>query len=149
VETTDDKVIMDRVDQLLPEMVACKKERKYSVIFLAIVNIVKLHSHLLLCGPTEQCLAEASFGGELLRDGTIMDLGKRVSRKKDFIPVITSTIKGGWVKPKDIKRGLSATVELSDLGQLQVDPNDPHGKVERLASKKRRKVDFTEEEKKE
>lgn len=134
VETTDDKVIMDRIDELLPEMIVCKKERNYSCLFLAVVNIVKLHSNLLLCGPTEQCLAEKSFGGELLREGTVMNLGNRVSRKKDFIPAITSTIKGGWTKPKDMQRGLSAVVELSEMGILEVDPNDPHGKIERKGS---------------
>ena len=147
VETTDDEVILDRIEELLPELVICKKERGYCCLFLAIVNIVRLHSKLLLCGPTEQCLAEQSFGGEVTRDGTLMDLGKRVSRKKDFIPAITSTIKGGWVKPKDMKRGLSATMDLSSIGELEIDPNDPHGKVERKnsesTSKKRSKVDFS------
>ena len=146
VETTDDQVIMDRIDELLPELVACKKEKGLSVIFLAIVNIVKLHSHLLLCGPTEQCLAEAAFpdGKMTNEEGTLMDLGKRVSRKKDFIPAITSVIKNGWTKPKDLHRGPSATVELKDLGTLEVDPNDPYGKVERKTNpSKKAKVEFS------
>jgi len=139
VETTDDQVILDRIDELLPEMVLCKKENGYTCIFLAIVNIVKLHSKLLLCGPTEQCLAEAAFGGTIISgssssadNGNLMDLGNRVSRKKDFIPAITSTIKKGWTKPKDIKRGPSS-LDL-DIGHLEVDPNDPYGKVERVVS---------------
>ena len=136
VETTDDQVIMKRLNELLPELVACKKERGYSVLFLAIVNIVELHSNLLLCGPTEQCLAEAAFPDATIanEDGTLMDLGKRVSRKKDFIPAITSAIKNGWKKPKDLKRGMSAEVELCDLGALEVDPNDPYAKIERRGS---------------
>ena len=158
VETTDDKVIMDRIEELLPELVLCKKERGYSVLFLAIVNIVELHSHLILCGPTEQCLAEASFPDCKITNetGTVMDLGKRVSRKKDFVPAISSAIKGGWTKPKDLARGLSAVVELKDLGTLEVDPNDPHGKVERKGSidmsslgpnsKKQKTVDFSHAE---
>eukprot|EP00977_Amphora_coffeiformis_P011951 scaffold2917_cov191-Amphora_coffeaeformis.AAC.44 len=154
VETTDDKVIMDRIEELLPELVLCKKERGYSVLFLAIVNIVELHSHLLLCGPTEQCLAETAFSDCKITNesGTVMDLGKRVSRKKDFVPAISSAIKGGWTKPKDLARGLSAVVELKDLGKLEVDPNDPFGKVERKGSslgpqsKKQKTVDFSHAE---
>ena len=97
VETTDDQVILDRLPELLPEMENCKKERGYQCLFLAIVNIVKLHSKLLLCSPTERSLAQAAFGGELLDEAkTLMDLGSRVSRKKDFIPSVTSTIKKGW-----------------------------------------------------
>lgn len=42
VETTDDAVIIDRLNELLPEMVACKKERKIDLLFLAVVNIVEL-----------------------------------------------------------------------------------------------------------
>jgi manganese-dependent inorganic pyrophosphatase len=147
VETTDDEVILKKLEELLPEMVACKKEQGYSCLFVAIVNIVQLHSHVLLCGPTEQCLAEAAFvkdgnksGGDIpadelySHDGRLLNLGKRVSRKKDFIPAISAAIKGGWTKPKDMQRGPSATVELSDLGQLEVDPSDPHGKVQRSSS---------------
>merc|ERR1711966_460937 len=40
VETTDDAVIIDRLDELLPEIVACKKEKGHSALFLAVVNIV-------------------------------------------------------------------------------------------------------------
>ena len=156
VETTDDDVILDKLEALLPELVACKKEKGLACIFLAIVNIVQLKSCLLLCGPTERALAQASFGGAFITprsrnvegsdassssasqeedsttdNNTVMDLGKRVSRKKDFIPTITSTIKQGWSKPTT--RGMSS-VELDQLGTLEVDPVDPHGNVMRKGS---------------
>lgn len=131
VETTDDEVILEKLEELLPEMVACKKEKNLSCLFMAVVNIVKLQSSLLLCGPAERSLAEASFGGAYLSDNTVMDLGKRVSRKKDFIPTITSTIKKGWFKPT--MRGPSV-VNLHQLGKLMVDPTDPHGNVKRVGS---------------
>ena len=133
VETTDDDAILSRVDELLPEMVACKKEKNLQCIFLAVVNIVKLHSNLLLCGPTEHALASKAFGGNVTMDGALMDLGGRVSRKKDYIPTITSVIKDGWKKPRDLGRGLSM-VDVSQLGKLEVDPNDPHGNVTRVGS---------------
>ena len=133
VETTDDDAILSRVDELLPEMVACKKEKNLQCIFLAVVNIVKLHSNLLLCGPTEHALASKAFGGNVTMDGALMDLGGRVSRKKDYIPTITSVIKDGWSKPENLGRGLSM-VDMSQLGKLEVDPNDPHGNVTRVGS---------------
>jgi manganese-dependent inorganic pyrophosphatase len=137
VETTDDDVILKRIDELLPEMVLCKKERGYACLFVAIVNIVALHSKLLLCGPSEKSLAEKSFGGHVSRDGTLMDLGKRVSRKKDFIPVLTATIKDGWVQPlKDNSQvdDLSCSTMGDQQLEVFVDPNDPYGKVERRVS---------------
>jgi len=39
VETTDDGVILEKLEVLLPELVACKKEKNLSCLFLAIVNI--------------------------------------------------------------------------------------------------------------
>lgn len=133
VETTDDDAILEKVEELFPEMVASKREKNVQCLFLAVVNIVKLKSQLLLCGPTEEALATAAFGGTISEDGLLMDLGNRVSRKKDFIPVITRTIKNGWSKPADLKRGLS-TISLDKLGHLEVDPNDPQNKIQRVGS---------------
>jgi len=136
VETTDHAVIVDRVDELVPEMIICKNQRKYSILFLAIVNIVKMHSYLLLCGRPEQNLAENAFQGAPLleqKEGSVavlMDLGNRVSRKKDFIPAITSTIKGGWSKSK-FERAESGGFEVKDAGTLSIDPSDPYGKIQR------------------
>jgi inorganic pyrophosphatase/exopolyphosphatase len=133
VETTDDDIILQKASKLIPEMVACKKEKNLSMIFLAIVNIVKLKSCLLLCGPSEKALAVDAFGGEISRNDTLMDLGNRVSRKKEFIPVITKIINDGWKRPKNMDRGLS-DIGLDKLGHLEVDPNDPYGNVERVGS---------------
>lgn len=120
IETTDDQIILDRLPELLPELEKCKKERGYECLFLAIVNIVKLHSKLLLCGPKERSLALAAFGGELLNEEkTLMDLGGRVSRKKDFIPSVTSTIKKGWsmdsVKTVATEAPLVKRVSVDDM----------------------------------
>ena len=133
VETTDDDIILEKAGKLIPEMVACKKEKNLSMIFLAIVNIVKLKSCLLLCGPSEKALAVEVFGGEITRHDTVMDLGNRVSRKKEFIPVLTRVINNGWKKPVNLKRGMS-DVGLHQLGHLKVDPNDPYGNIERIGS---------------
>ena len=133
VETTDDDVILQKSQKLIPEMVACKKEKNLSMIFLAVVNIVKLKSCLLICGPTEKSLAVQAFGGNITRHDTIMDLGNRVSRKKEFIPVITKIINDGWQRPVNLKRGLSE-VGLHQLGHLEVDPEDPYGNINRIGS---------------
>lgn len=60
-----------------------------------------------------------------------MSLGKRVSRKKDYIPEVTRAIKAGWTRPLD--RGASV-VDLKQLGKLEVDPEDPHHRVVRKGS---------------
>lgn len=133
VETTDDAVIIDRLEELLPELVACKKEKGLSGLFLAVVNIVSLKGSLLLCGPTELTLAKAAFPECTFKNdqSTLMDLEKRVSRKKDYIPMITRAIKAGWSKP--LERGVS-TVDIAALGKLEVDPLDPYQRVVRKGS---------------
>jgi len=143
VETTDDDAILSRVNELLPELVACKKEKNLKMLFLAVVNIVKLKSKLILCGPSEKTLALAAFqeNTTLSTDKILLDLGNRVSRKKDFIPALTKTIKNGWTIPENIGRGMSAN-DLSYFGHLEVDPEDPHGKAQRVGSK----LDKTEQD---
>ena len=134
VETTDDAVIIDRLEDLLPEIVACKKEKELSALFLAVVNIVSLKGTLLLCGPTEISLARAAFPEDctmMNEESSLMDLGKRVSRKKNYIPAVTQAIKCGWTKP--LNRGRS-TVDIASLGKLEVDPLDPYQRVVRRGS---------------
>lgn len=101
VETTDDDVILRRKAELLAAISEDKEQKELDVLFFAVVNIVKLKSNLLLCGETERSLAVASFAnGKLVpnSDGEpcMMDLGGLVSRKKDFIPAVTSAVKNGW-----------------------------------------------------
>ncbi|CAM9307036.1 unnamed protein product [Heterosigma akashiwo] len=66
------------------------------MLFLMVVDIVAIRSNLLICGKKEKSLAVACFGGEIAADGLTMDLGDRVSRKKDFSPPLGATIKAGW-----------------------------------------------------
>ena len=54
--------------------------------FFAIVDIDRLESVLLLCGPAEKEVAAAAFPDCVTsEDGRSVHLGKRVSRKQDFI----------------------------------------------------------------
>ena len=122
---------MDRMEELLAEMPAVKKEKNLEMLFLAVVNIVELRSQLILCGPGECALAQDAFGGALSQQNKVMDLGKRVSRKKDFVPAISKSVKGGWTKPKGLKRGPSYG---ADIGMLSIDPSDPHGRITRAPS---------------
>jgi inorganic pyrophosphatase/exopolyphosphatase len=102
IETTDDDVIMSRSAEILAALAEDKKDKKLNVLFLSVVNIVKLRSNLLMIGADERSLAAAAFkNGEFVANGSggepyVMDLGGLVSRKKDYIPVVTAAIKNGW-----------------------------------------------------
>lgn len=140
VETTDDEVIVDRAPELLKALRVDKKTKGLSMLYLGIVNIVELKTTLLLCDESERSLALAAFpDGNLvfpsfdeLEDNmeddvdieqfvqqppSKMNLGKLVSRKKDFIPAITRAIKSGWSDSEcslgTIKRSSSDVFDLN------------------------------------
>ena len=122
IETTDDEVIIARKEELIEALKLCKAESNLTLIYLAIVNIVAMHSNLLLVGDNEKDLAVKSFPllnalavadpavassnesthanpivDNLIVDNNMLNLGTRVSRKNDFIPNITRIIKKeGW-----------------------------------------------------
>jgi inorganic pyrophosphatase/exopolyphosphatase len=110
IETIDDLSMLNRVDELIIAMHEVKKERAVDILYLAVVDIVKLRSHLLLVGPLERSLAETAFPplSSNANDTpiipsmseTIYSLGGRVSRKKDFVPAITRCISRGDWNPK-------------------------------------------------
>jgi manganese-dependent inorganic pyrophosphatase len=131
IETTDDEIILARLDELLPELCHNKKDQGHDVVLLAIVNIVKLRSTLLLCGPVEVSLANVAFRGSLSEGDSVMDLGGLVSRKNDFIPAVTKAIKDGWTPPKELLGEEPVAIEA---GVMQVDALDPFGRVRRRGS---------------
>lgn len=101
IETTDDEVILARKTELLESLKENKKSKNLDGLFLAVVNIVDLHSNLLMCGDLEKSLAFSAFKGDgyshpSTADPSVLDLGALVSRKKDFIPPITKCIKDGF-----------------------------------------------------
>ena len=98
IETTDDGIIMSRTEELLIALKRCKEEKGLSLLFLGVVNIVDLGTQLLVMGPDEISLAKESFPDCTHIEDNVLDLKSRVSRKKDFIPAMTRTIKSGWAQ---------------------------------------------------
>ena len=78
-------------------------------------------------------LAKKAYGGTVSESKMLMDLGSRVSRKKEFIPAVASAIQNGWNRATDLGRGLS-NVDEDELGQLEVKQTDPFGQVQRICS---------------
>jgi len=127
VETTDLDALITKREELLMEMRALKKEDDVNLVFLALVDIVRLHSVLLICGSNEADLAIRTFGGTVSLDGT-MDLGKRVSRKKDFIPPMADQLANGWTPPPMptvVEQAMDGGDE--EFGEVYMDCNAAHG----------------------
>ena len=79
--------LLERKRGLLAEITALKSKdcKDLTFSFLAIVNVEKLTSVLLIPSEAEGEVARRAFKGEINFDGTVMNMGNRVSRKLDFI----------------------------------------------------------------
>jgi len=151
VETTDAAAMLERTHELVPEIVAVRASMEgCDLMYLAIVDIVELKTHVVIAGEKERSLADAAgFNGEPLPLSTrqlagaaakslmLMAPGK-VSRKADFIPPLTNAVEAGW-SPAAMK-GTSSELNLEQLAkETEVvvsysDPLAPGGKLVRQRS---------------
>lgn len=95
VETTDPAAMMARKAELAQALAQQKQADGVNYAFFAIVDIVNQHSNLLILGDDEARLAACAWGSGPVAD-SVMDLGGRVSRKKDFMPEISRCIASGF-----------------------------------------------------
>jgi len=90
-ETVEQKsLITDREDGLLAAMEKIKKEQNVDLIFLALTDILKLNTKLLILGDEERDVAQKAFSLQV--SNNIMDIGSKMSRKKDIAPPIESVL---------------------------------------------------------
>lgn len=115
IETTDVDTLVNRKDELAFELRALKAEEGKDLAFLALVDVGQLKSKLILIGSRERDLATRVFNGEIV-DG-LMDLGARVSRKKEFIPPIEAAISAGWV-PSKLPEDEALSLDPSEFGTI-------------------------------
>eukprot|EP00547_Thalassionema_nitzschioides_P005275 CAMPEP_0194218760 /NCGR_PEP_ID=MMETSP0156-20130528/24509_1 /TAXON_ID=33649 /ORGANISM="Thalassionema nitzschioides, Strain L26-B" /LENGTH=459 /DNA_ID=CAMNT_0038948225 /DNA_START=124 /DNA_END=1503 /DNA_ORIENTATION=- len=106
IETTDASASLARAKELIVELDHCRDDDNLICFFLAIVDIVNMTSYLLIAGPVEKSLALEAYGGEISLDGTHLELKGCVSRKKDFVPGLTSAFEKGWAPPAGHRRSL-------------------------------------------
>lgn len=87
IETVEqDVLIRDRKNELLTAMASVKQKEGVEYVFLAITDVLKVNTKLIILGEPEQEIAVKAFGG-IVSDG-ILDIGPKMSRKKDIAPAI-------------------------------------------------------------
>ena len=92
IETVEQTaVITNRKTDLLAAMGGVKKSEGVDLIFLAISDILKVNTKLLLLGDEEIGVAEKAFGGQAV--DFVLDIGSKLSRKKDIAPPIENALK--------------------------------------------------------
>jgi len=92
LETVEQKsLITDKKDQLLAAMTDVKKQQVVELLFVAVTDVLKVNTKLLLAGDKEVAIAQAAFGGTAIDN--ILDIGPKMSRKKEIAPAIEEVLK--------------------------------------------------------
>jgi len=91
VETVEqEEVINKKRGELLKAMAVVKEKEGVALIFLAISDILKINTKLLLLGKDETEMAQKAFGGQAVNN--VLDIGPKLSRKKDISPAIEKAL---------------------------------------------------------
>lgn len=84
------ELLSEKKTELLSAMTAVKEKLGVSLIFLAVTDILKVNTKLIILSKTEQVVAEKAFGGTA--ENNILDIGAKMSRKKEIAPAIETAI---------------------------------------------------------
>lgn len=87
VETVEQRnVINNKKSQLLSSLKSLKTKEKYHFAFLALSDILKLNTKLLFTSQKEGEFLSKVFGQK--SKDNLIDIGEKLSRKKDIVPLI-------------------------------------------------------------
>jgi manganese-dependent inorganic pyrophosphatase len=84
------QVLEQRQAGLLEAMTVVKAERKVDYIFVAVTDILQVNTKLLLLDEAHAKVAEKAFNASAA--GKIIDIGAKLSRKKDIAPQIETAL---------------------------------------------------------
>lgn len=91
LETVEQEMILTtKKTDLLEAMKKVKAELGVELIFVAITDVLQVNTKLLILGKEEAAVAEAAFGGQVSKN--ILDIGPKMSRKKEIAPLIEKAL---------------------------------------------------------
>ncbi len=92
LETVEQEMVLTKKKAgLLKAMTAVKAEQKVKLLFVAITDILKVNTKLLILSDAEKEVAQKAFGG--IVENNILDIGSKMSRKKEIAPAIEKALK--------------------------------------------------------
>ncbi len=92
LETVEqDLVLSDKKASLLEAMKSVKEELGVELLFVAITDILKVNTKLLILSEAEKAVAEKAFGGTV--QDNVLDIGPKMSRKKEIAPAVENALK--------------------------------------------------------
>jgi manganese-dependent inorganic pyrophosphatase len=91
IETVEQDVLIgNRKADLLNAMNIVRQKEGVDLVFLAVTDVLKINTKLLISGDQESYTAVKAFGGQVADD--ILDIGAKMSRKKDIAPLIEKAL---------------------------------------------------------
>jgi manganese-dependent inorganic pyrophosphatase len=84
------EILANKKASLLKAMQSVKSQENVDLLFVAITDILQVNTKLLILGEDEAKVAEAAFGGSVVDN--ILDVGPRMSRKKEIAPAIEKAL---------------------------------------------------------
>mgnify|MGYP001009159289 CR=1 FL=1 len=91
LETVEqDEIVTKRKDELLQAMEQVKTELQAEMIFVAITDILKVNTKLLILDQAAAAVAVKAFGGEVKEQ--VLDIGPKLSRKKEIAPPLEKAL---------------------------------------------------------
>jgi manganese-dependent inorganic pyrophosphatase len=84
------KILTNKKAGLLTAMEEVKAEQNVDLIFVAISDILQVNTKLLILGDEEQQVAEKAFANQT--QDQVLDIGPKLSRKKEIAPAIEQAI---------------------------------------------------------
>lgn len=92
LETVEqDAILAEKKDSLLKAMASVKEAEGADLIMVAVTDILKVNTKLLLLGDAEIAAAEQAFGGKAVDN--VLDIGAKMSRKKEIVPPLEKVLK--------------------------------------------------------
>lgn len=92
LETVEqESLIADKKERLLAAMTNVKEQQGVELLFVAVTDVLKINTKLLLAGEKEVIAAERAFGSTAI--DYILDIGPKMSRKKEIAPLIEAVLK--------------------------------------------------------
>lgn len=85
-----DTLLNSRKLGLLATLQLIKEREKVDYLILAITDILKVNTKLLVNGVGESHLVQKAFGGTITNN--LLDIGSKMSRKKDIAPAIENAL---------------------------------------------------------
>ena len=91
LETVEqDMILTEKKAALLEAMQSVKAELGVELLFVAITDILKVNTKLLILGDAEAKVARTAFGGNVTDN--VLDIGPKMSRKKEIAPAIEKAL---------------------------------------------------------